>query len=147
MPGLPFPPFRVPPGNKAEKMNYKKNEIGTFRQVWNGTKLITKNGLRKVDLIKNKKNKIVSKSQHEKQGGGGKKKLSLWTHALKKARVAIKAVGFVLVNRGPMGIKLYKKAKEIYAVMKKEKAEAEAKAKEGGAAELTKTELKTETTA
>lgn len=40
-------------------------KIGTKREVWNGTALKTSGGLRKEDLIKNKRGKIVSKKQHE----------------------------------------------------------------------------------
>merc|ERR1712013_674478 len=100
-----------------------------IRQVWNGTRLITKNGLRKCDLMKNKKNKIVSKAISNKQGRGGKTKLSEWSSALTMARKELNLKGFILVNRGVDGVKLYKKAKSIYAVLKKKKLEKEAQAK------------------
>lgn len=40
-------------------------KIGSKREVWNGTALKTSGGLRKEDLIKNKRGKIVSKKKHE----------------------------------------------------------------------------------
>merc|ERR1719479_153286 len=39
----------------------KKMQTGSYRQVWNGSKLYTKGGLMKKDLMLNKHNKVVSK--------------------------------------------------------------------------------------
>jgi hypothetical protein len=40
--------------------SFKKDQIGTRTQVWNGTKMMTSGGLMKKDLYMNKHNRIVS---------------------------------------------------------------------------------------
>ncbi len=42
-----------------------KKVIGSKREVWNGTAERTSGGLRKDDLMKNKRGRIVSKKKHE----------------------------------------------------------------------------------
>ena len=61
--------------------------------------------LKKKDLTKNRKGKIVSK----KKSQFGKK--SLWIAAVQKARKALGVKGFVAIKKGS---DLYKKAKELY---------------------------------
>lgn len=41
-----------------------KVRIGSYTQVWNGTALRSPGGLHKEDLMRNKRNKIVSKAKH-----------------------------------------------------------------------------------
>ena len=43
----------------------KSSKVGTKIQVWNSEKMRTAGGLKKSDLMKNKRNKIVSKKQYE----------------------------------------------------------------------------------
>merc|ERR1712188_46469 len=78
--------------------------------VFNGTKERTVGGLKKADLIKNKRGKIVSK----KQSLLSKKRLALtigpWIQAVKKARSALKIKGFCACKKGSP---LYIKAKEF----------------------------------
>lgn len=47
------------------KNNKKTPRIGSKIQVWRGTALQTSGGLKKGDLIKNKRGKIVSRKKHE----------------------------------------------------------------------------------
>merc|ERR1719216_738561 len=46
---------------KRAKRVTRKMQTGSYRQVWNGSKLYTKGGLMKKDLMMNKRNKVVSK--------------------------------------------------------------------------------------
>merc|ERR1719160_1215967 len=78
--------------------------------VFRGTKAKTMSGLKKSDLIKNKRGKIVTK----KQVAAGKKayaNIKGWTVACQKARKALGVKGFVAIKKGSA---LYKKAKELY---------------------------------
>lgn len=40
------------------------SKIGTYQEVFDGTKERTKGGLKKDDLVMNKRNKVVSKKRH-----------------------------------------------------------------------------------
>merc|ERR1719235_2084252 len=78
--------------------------------VFKGGKEKTKSGLKKSDLMKNKRGKIVSK----KQSAAGLKryaKLKAWTSAVEKARKALGVKGFVAIKKGSP---LYTKAKSLY---------------------------------
>jgi hypothetical protein len=87
--------------------------VGQVRKkltVFNGTIPKTSSGLTRACLIKNKRNKIVSK----KQQAAGKKayaRIEKWTEAVQKARNALGIFGFVAVKKGTP---LYMKAKEFY---------------------------------
>lgn len=72
--------------------------------VWKGKKVKTSGGLKKDDLVKNKKSKIVSKSR-QKQGQDSK-----WARACAKARALKGYTGFKAVKRGGS---FYEKAKEL----------------------------------
>lgn len=72
--------------------------------VWRGKKVKTSGGLKKDDLVKNKKKKIVSKSR-QKQGQDSK-----WARACAKARALKGYTGFKAVKRGGS---FYEKAKEL----------------------------------
>merc|ERR1719240_675064 len=75
--------------------------------VFRGTKEKTKSGLKKSDLMKNKRGAIVSK----KQSAAGQKRyknIKAWVDAVAKARKALGVKGFVAVKKGTP---LYNKAK------------------------------------
>merc|ERR1712241_616117 len=95
---------------KAVKKVTKKMQTGSMRQVWNGTKVYTKGGLMKKDLMLNKRNKVVSKKAHKVPAKG----LKSWNSAIMKARAELNIPGFCTINRGEQGIALYKLAKNIH---------------------------------
>ena len=74
------------------------------RRVWAGDLEKTRSSLSKGDLVKNRKNKIVSK----KKSAIGKR--SPWIQALSAARVLLLITGFAVPKKGTA---LYKKAKEL----------------------------------
>merc|ERR1719211_426052 len=79
--------------------------------VFRGSKVKTLSGLKKTDLQKNKRGKIVSK----KATLAGKKayaRIKGWTVAVTAAKKALGLKGFVAVKKGTP---LYIKAKELYA--------------------------------
>ena len=53
-----------PVGTKEEKRGRKK-KYGTLEEVWNGAYEQTNKGLKKSDLVKTKKNKVMSKKRYE----------------------------------------------------------------------------------
>merc|ERR1712023_56798 len=78
--------------------------------VFRGNKEKTLSGLKKTDLMKNKRGKIVSKKQH----ASALKRYSNvkgWIQAVQKARKALGVKGFAAIKKGSP---LYKKAKELY---------------------------------
>ena len=83
--------------------------------VFKGRKEKTASGHSRSDLMKNKRNKVVSK----KQNAAGKKayaNISTWTNSVIKARKELGIKGFCAVNgKSPQGKALYAKAKAIYA--------------------------------
>merc|ERR1719150_12525 len=98
---------------KRAKRVTRKMQTGSYRQVWNGRKLYTKGGLMKKDLLLNKRGKVISK----KMAAAGKKSganIQGWCKAVQKARKELNITGFVALNKGPQGVAIYKKAKEIY---------------------------------
>lgn len=76
--------------------------------VWQGKKLKTSGGLKKDDLVKSSKKKIVSASRSQQ----GKK--SKWSKATVKARAIKGYTGFKPIKKGTS---FYEKAKEIMAEM------------------------------
>merc|ERR1712139_751153 len=75
--------------------------------VFSGGKEKTASGLKKSDLVKNRRGKIVSK----KSVAAGKKaykNIQKWTEAVAKARKALGLKGFVAIKKGTP---LYTKAK------------------------------------
>merc|ERR1711964_297375 len=78
--------------------------------VFRGTKAKTQSGLKKTDLFKNKRGRIVSKAA----SASGKKRFANikgWMAAVQKARKTLGVKGFVAIKKGSP---LYKKAKEFY---------------------------------
>jgi hypothetical protein len=55
-------------GGKTRKVS----KYGSRRKVWNGTAEKTVGGLRKDDLMKTKRGRIVSKKRHTRMAGGMK---------------------------------------------------------------------------
>merc|ERR1712007_207790 len=84
--------------------------------VFSGTKEKTQSGLKKTDLIKSKRGKIVAKkssaaSKKRYQGSKAQK----WIKCSIAARKELKIKGFVAFNKGPEGKALYAKTKALYA--------------------------------
>merc|ERR1719401_1544297 len=78
--------------------------------VFKGSRVKTSGGLKKSDLTRNKRGKIVS-VKLQKNGKKAFAGIRAWLEACKKARAALKVKGFVAIKkRSP----LYKKAKEFY---------------------------------
>merc|ERR1711976_614175 len=65
----------------------------------------TATGLKKTDLVQNKRGRVVSKKNHLRG------KQSPWIAAVQKARKELKIKGFSAIKKGAP---LYKKAKEFY---------------------------------
>merc|ERR1712039_806906 len=84
--------------------------------VLRGGKEKTSSGLRKEDLLKNKRGKIVSKKMAQR-GRIAFKFISKWTAAVVAARKALALMGFVPINgKSREGKALYAKAKSLYSV-------------------------------
>jgi hypothetical protein len=94
-------------GLKAKRAKvYKRVKVAVFL----GFKEKTYTGMKKSDLVKNKRGRIVSK----KASDAGKKaycRIQGWTTAVQLARLTLGVTGFVAVKTGTP---LYTKAKEIY---------------------------------
>ena len=83
--------------------------------VFKGGKEKTASGQSRSDLMKNKRNKIVSKRQNA-HGKKAYKNISSWTSSLIQARKELGIKGFCAVNgKTSQGKALYAKAKAIYA--------------------------------
>merc|ERR1719359_303731 len=91
-------------------MAKKKSVVGKKASVLKGTKVKTSGGLKKGDLMKNKRGKVVGKRAHAK-GLKQFSRLKAWVSATMKARKALGVKGFVAIKKGTP---LYKKAKELY---------------------------------
>merc|ERR550532_2191407 len=83
------PKKSVRKAKRAKKVT-KATQTGSYRKVWNGTKLYTKGGLMKKDLCLNKNGKVVSKKRAKLNMAK-----SPWIIAVQKARKALKITGFV----------------------------------------------------
>ena len=97
---------------KAMKaMNAKK--LGRKSLVLAGTRVKTTGGLRKRDLTKNTRGKVVSKKMHA-HGKQAFSYIKAWHVAVKQARQALGVNGFVAIGgQRPEGKALYAKAKAI----------------------------------
>merc|ERR1719282_458805 len=95
---------------KAMKMKVKKvSKVGKKWQVFKGTRVKSKGGLKKEDLTKNKNGKVVSK----KLSARGKK--HPWMAACAKARKTLGIKGFAVVGgKTSQGQALLRKAKSFY---------------------------------
>merc|ERR1712185_686797 len=96
---------------KAKKISILTKGKYSKAIVLRGGKEKTYTGLKKTDLMKNKKGKVVTKKQH----AAGKKAFKLikgWLDACLKAKKELGLKGFVAIKKGSA---IYKKAKEIYS--------------------------------
>mmetsp|Transcript_7663 Transcript_7663/g.13337 ORF Transcript_7663/g.13337 Transcript_7663/m.13337 type:complete len:136 (+) Transcript_7663:83-490(+) len=83
--------------------------------VFRGNKEKTRSGIKKADLMKNKRGKIVTKAQSS-AGKKAYKNISAWTAAVVKARKELGIKGFCPVGgKTPQGKALYAKAQAIKA--------------------------------
>lgn len=103
--------------NPRAKARQKYDHKSKKWQVWNGVRTATCKGwqgLKKKDLTLDKKGRIISKraSNHARK--------STWWQATLKARKELDLTGFVLLNRGRDGKKLYEMAKKFHAQMVQE---------------------------
>merc|ERR1719171_2494867 len=78
--------------------------------VFRGGKEKTASGLKKSDIIKSTKGKVVTKKAHA-AGKKAYKNIKGWIEAVQKARKELGVKGFMAVKKGSA---LYKKAKEFY---------------------------------
>jgi hypothetical protein len=109
---------KVKNGKRVCKNKKLKRVIGTKLQVWRGTALKTRGGLKKSDLMKNKAGKIVSrkKSSRGKSRKSTSRILQMWRKAVKAAAKALGVKkGFVKPKKGT---KLYSVAKKLFARLK-----------------------------
>ena len=75
------------------------------RHAFAGKIAVTKTGLKKTDLMKNKNGRVVSKKASLRG------KASPWIKAVQVARKELKIKGFCAIKKGTP---LYKRAKELY---------------------------------
>merc|ERR1712087_277884 len=105
----PKAPKATKKARKSKRVT-KKSQTGSMRRVWNGTKVYTKGGLTKKDLIRSATGKVMTKKQFK---NGQRKKTTGWMKAVAKARKELGITGFVLMNRGAQGQALYQRAKSF----------------------------------
>jgi hypothetical protein len=101
---------------KKMKKAMKKSVVGKKASVFAGRKMRTTGGLKKENLMKNKRGKVVSKkaSAAAKKRGGFFKILK-WSNAVKAARKFLGLKGFVAVGgKSGKGKALLMKSKSIY---------------------------------
>merc|ERR1712061_903189 len=99
---------------RKRKARKKVSVRGTKTQVFRGTRQKTRGGgLQKNDLVKNKRNKVVSKKKHA-QGKRLYKKngIQKWNEAFMQARKNLGIKGFMPCKKGS---KLYKETMKLYA--------------------------------
>merc|ERR1711879_241903 len=95
---------------KSMKAMKKAMGVGKKSSVFKGIKEKTGGGLKKGDLVKSKRGKVVSK----KSSAAGKKAykhIKAWTDACQKARKELSIKGFVAIKKGTP---FYKAAKAHY---------------------------------
>merc|ERR1712036_152582 len=85
-----------------KKKTVSKIAKGRFAKavVMRGTKEKTASGLKKSDLIINKRGKIVSKKKSALAKKRFASSVGPWMQAVKKARAALKVKGFVAIKKG-----------------------------------------------
>merc|ERR1712196_575479 len=83
---------------KKMKMAKKVSTMGKKWQVFKGSKLSTKGGLKKSDLKKSKSGKIVSAKASARGKRVFGKTIGKWSAAVQKARKALAIKGFVPVG-------------------------------------------------
>ena len=103
---------------KSRKMKKRVSKVARNKRakntVFRGNKERTVGGLRKSDLIKNKRGKVVSKRQSERQSKRSGKRFTKWGNAVVKARKSLAIKGFCPVGgKTPAGQKLLKKVRSL----------------------------------
>ncbi len=104
---------------KARRMKKKVSNIakGKLRksQVFKGRKVKTSGGLKKGDLTKNKRGKVVSKRQSAAAKSRYTRGIGKWIAAVTKARKALRVTGFAAVGgKSSQGQALLRKARSLY---------------------------------
>merc|ERR1740121_1738872 len=101
---------------KAMKKSVIARGRGAKARVFRGIKAKTQGGLKKTDLVKNKRGKIVSRKQSEASKKTFRKNgLDKFAAAVKSARKALGIKGFVPIGgKTSRGQALLKKARSIY---------------------------------
>merc|ERR1719235_2163153 len=99
-----------------KKMAMKKSVIAKGKRgkssVFRGSKVKTSGGLKKSDLMKNKRGKVVSrKASTAAKKGKGYKAIMAWSAAFSKARKQLGVKGFKPCKKGSA---LYKATMAIY---------------------------------
>merc|ERR1712050_151864 len=89
----------------------RKNVVGSKRQVFNGTRERTSGYLKKDNVFKNKRGKIVSKKANAHGKRMYKKGLQKWTTAFMKARKSLNVKGFKPCKKGTQ---MYKETMKFY---------------------------------
>merc|ERR1712183_469388 len=91
----------------------KAKKVGRKWLGFAGTRVKTSGGLKKEDLTRNKRGKVVSKKMHA-NGKQAFSRLKAWNVAVSKARQALGVHGFIAIGgKKPDGKALYAKAKAI----------------------------------
>merc|ERR1711972_114664 len=85
-------------------------KVGKKFSVFSGNREKTAGGLKKSDLTKNKRGKVVSRSSSA-HGKKAYKNIKAWTDACQKARKELGIKGFVAIKKGTP---FYKAAKAHY---------------------------------
>merc|ERR1712232_313516 len=107
---------------KAMKMSKKKmmkkamrvSKVGKKYSVFSGKKVRTSGGLKKTDLTKNKRGKVVGKKAHA-AGKKNFKNISKWSQAFKAARKSLGIKGFCAVGgKTKQGQQLLAKTRSLY---------------------------------
>merc|ERR1711962_1796252 len=101
---------------KAMKKSVIARGRGAKARVFRGIKSKTQGGLKKTDLVKNKRGKVVSRKQSEASKKKFRKNgLDKFAAAVKSARKALGIRGFVPIGgKTSRGQALLKKARSIY---------------------------------
>merc|ERR1719453_1157835 len=98
-----------------KKRAMKKSVVGKKASVFRGTKMRTRGGLKREQLMKNKRGKVVSKKASA-NGSRRYKNIQDWVEAVVEARAELRVSGFVAINgKSLQGKALFVKAKAIRA--------------------------------
>ena len=89
----------------------KKPVVGKMWQVWNGTREKTVGGLKKSDLIMNKRGRVVSKRRSKLAQKRLGSSIGAWCAAIKTVRKEMGLKGFVPCKKGT---EYYKKVVALY---------------------------------
>jgi len=109
-------------------------------RVWKGELEKTSGGLRKVDLIKNKRGKIVSKSKSEAAKKNAQNNLGAWLRSKGDHFLSKGLKQENIVRKGKPGRKAFKQKKEEKQVGKAPKGPAPIAKKKPGPPKITRTE-------